>query len=278
MNTPVLLNGHLMPANAVRLPLPNRGLYFNDGFFETMIWSAGGIRYLPYHMSRMQRAANVLGLVLPQELSTTENLKDTLRQLADNHNMHSEIRIRLQLWRSGGGLYTPETGAVEWLATSQLFQPHAAPITTCEFAETIRTHAASFSFCKGPNTLTYVLAAQERQQRGLDEVILLSEAGYIAETVAAAVAWIRNNTIYTPSEAVGCVTGTRLAHLQKVAMKQGIEWREGKFFPNDLLEAEAIFTANVAGIRAVQQVQRVPFDTEKHPVFMQLLAAEQISA
>ena len=59
----LLLNGHLLPTAA--LPLPNRGLSFGDGFFETLIFADGRLRYAADHHARMQRAAAALHLTLP---------------------------------------------------------------------------------------------------------------------------------------------------------------------------------------------------------------------
>lgn len=270
----VLYNGDLLPADAVRLPLPNRGLYFNDGFFETLVWEPAGLRYRPYHVARMQRAAVVLGLELPPALATGPALTATVRQLASTAQ-EPQQRIRLQLWRGGGGLYTPTIPQTDWLITTQPFTALETPIRQCDFAETVRTHHSLVSFCKGPNALTYVLAAQERQQRKLDELILLSGSGHVAETVAASIGWIREGIIYTPSEATGGVAGTRLAHLRAVAATLGFPWHEGLYEPAELLRAEAIFTTNVAGIRAVETIGSARFNSANHPLLGLLCAAEQ---
>ncbi|WP_052346404.1 aminotransferase class IV [Hymenobacter swuensis] len=269
----VLYNGELLPADTVRLPLPNRGLYFNDGFFETLVWEPAGLRYLPYHVARMQRAATALSLELPATLASAAALTATVQQLIGTAPEPVQ-RLRLQLWRSGGGLYAPATTQPDWLLTTQPFAAVETPVLQCDFATTVRTHSSSVSFCKGPNALLYVLAAQERQRRRLDEVILLSHEGYVAETVAAALGWIRQKTIYAPTEAAGGVAGTRLAHLRTTAAALGLLWREGLYEPDELLRAEAVFTANVAGVRAVQQIGTVEFHSATHPLLRRLCLAE----
>ncbi|QNH63929.1 aminotransferase class IV [Hymenobacter sediminicola] len=270
----LLFNGHLHSEAEFTLPLPNRGLFFNDGFFETMVWEAGTVRYLPYHLARMQQAAAVLGLALPAALATAEALTTIVSRLISAQVPYSaEYRVRLQLWRGGGGLYTPATDAAEWLATSQPFQPHNTPINSCGFAETVRTQASAVSFCKGPNALTYVLAARERQQRGLDELLLLDVAGHVAEGVAAAVFWVRDGQLFTPALETGCVAGVRRAHLLQVARQMGLPTQEVQCHPDELQQAETVFTANVAGIRVVQQLGTTRYPSE-HTLLQQLLQAE----
>lgn len=267
----LLYNGQLLLEEDFALTLPNRGLFFNDGFFETLVWADGSIRYLPHHLARMQRAAAVLGLTLPPELNAASSLTHTLGLLAAATELPNgtAYRIRLQLWRGGGGLYAPETAACHWLATARPFHPNNAPIAKADFAETIRTHFSPVSFCKGPNSLTYVLAARERTQRGLDELLLLDAAGNVAEGVAAALFWISGGQLATPPLTCGCVAGVRRAHLLAVAQQHHVPIVEVSVTPAALATAEVVFTANVAGIRVVQQLGATALATE-HPLLAQL--------
>nr|WP_262904904.1 aminotransferase class IV [Hymenobacter pini] len=272
----MLYNDHLLPEADFSLPLPNRGLFFNDGFFETMVWSAGQLRYAPHHLARMQRAAAALALELPAAVATTETLTTTVQRLISTcPPSPTGHRLRLQLWRSGGGLYTPGTTRADWLLTRQAFVEASASLLHVGFAHTIQTQVSPVSFCKGPNALTYVLAAQERQQRGLDELVLISSAGHVAETVAAAVAWVRGTTVYTPAEGTGCVAGTRLAHLRDTATQAGFGWEAGLFEPSALLEAEAVFTANIAGIHPILRLDDTIFASDDHSVVQRLRELER---
>jgi branched-subunit amino acid aminotransferase/4-amino-4-deoxychorismate lyase len=269
----LLYNGQLLPEDGFALPLPNRGLFFNDGFFETLVWAEGGIRYLPHHAARMQQAAAVLGLELPVTLASPENLTNTLKQLLAPKNQQPTTnnyhRLRLQLWRDGGGLYAPATSAVSWLATARPFEVNDSAIRTADFAHTVRAHLSPGSFCKGPHSLTYVLAARERQQRGLEELLLLDAAGHGAEGVAAAVFWISGGQLFTPRLETGCVAGVRRAHLLHVARQRGIPTHEVFAGPEVLAAAEAVFTANVAGIRAVRRLGAVELAPD-HDLLAQL--------
>lgn len=268
----VLLNGRLLAAEAASLPLPNRGLYFNDGFFETLVWANGGLRYLSHHLARMRQAAEALGLALPASIATADALTATLAPLAATTATAATTgqRLRLQFWRGGGGLYAPETDATEWLATVQSFVANDAPVSTAGFAETVRTQLSAVSFCKGPNSLLYVLAARERQQRGIAELLLLSEQGYVAESVAAAVFWIADAQLYTPPLAAGCVAGVRRAHLLDVARQHGVQVREAYIRPAELRAADVVFTANVAGIRQLEQLEGTHLPTTAAPLLEQL--------
>ena len=98
----LLFNNLLVAADGFGLPLPNRGLAFGDGFFETLIFTQGQLRLAADHFARMQQAAAALYLTLPTELASPEALETTLARLAGAN--HLAARLRLQLWRAGGGL------------------------------------------------------------------------------------------------------------------------------------------------------------------------------
>jgi branched-chain amino acid aminotransferase len=252
----LLFNNNLLPTAS--LALPNRGLAFGDGFFETLVFSNGELRLATDHATRMQAAAAGLYLTLPAPLASAEALAATLGRLVAANQLPA-ARLRVQLWRSGGGRYTPPTATAEWLATAEVFMPDDSPIGVTDFAQDTHSSYSPLSFCKGPQAWLYVRAAHERQQRGLDEIFLCNRTGQVAEAGAAAVFWLKDNTLYTPDLASGCVAGVRRADVLRRATALGIRCQQGLFATHELLAADAVFTANVAALRAVQQVGSVAF-------------------
>ncbi len=214
----------------------------------------------------MQQAATALYLTLPAPLATAEALAATLTRLAKANHLPA-ARLRVQLWRSGGGRYTPTTDATEWLATAEPFVVDDSPIALADFAQENHASYSPLSFCKGPQAWLYVRAAYERQQRGLDEIILCDAAGHVAEAGAAAIFWLTGGVLYTPALASGCVAGVRRAEVLRRAQAQSICCREGLFLVSEVLAAESVFTANVAAVRAVRQIGSVVF-AEPEPALL----------
>ncbi|UOQ95967.1 aminotransferase class IV [Hymenobacter sp. 5317J-9] len=258
----VLLNNALLPA--ATLPLPNRGLAFGDGFFETLVYVHGRLRLAPDHHARMQQAAAALYLTLPAALATPEVLEATLARLAVANQLPA-ARLRLQLWRAGGGRYTPTTDVTEWLATAEAFVPDDTAIDKADFAQESHSIPSPLSFCKGPQAWLYVRAAHERQRRGLDEILLCDAAGHVAEAGAAAIFWMKDGALFTPALASGCVAGVRRAQLLRTARAAGVDCYEGLFRQEALLAADAVFTANVAAIRVVRRVGTATFSPSLPP-------------
>lgn len=268
----LLFNNDLLPTAA--LPLPNRGLAFGDGFFETLIFTAGRLRLAADHHARMRQAAAALYLALPEALATPEALETTLAGLASANGLPA-ARLRLQVWRGGGGRYTPPTNAVEWLATAEVYTPDNTPVATADFA--LETHSihSPLSFCKGPQAWLYVRAAHERQQRGLDEIILCDTAGNVAEAGAAAIFWLKNEVLFTPALESGCVAGVRRAQVLRAAQAAGVGCVEGLFGQQKLLAADAVFTANVAAVRVIQRVGSTAFPGSMPMAFFAQLCAPE---
>ncbi|MDQ2771683.1 MAG: aminotransferase class IV [Bacteroidota bacterium] len=218
-----------------------------------MIFAENRLRFAPDHHARMQQAAEALYLTLPTALATSEALEATMNRLATANHLPA-ARLRLQLWRAGGGRYTPTTDAAEWLATAEAFVPDNSAIATADFALETRSIYSPLSFCKGPQAWLYVRAAHERQQRGLDEIILCDAAGHVAEAGAAAIFWLKDKVLFTPALETGCVAGVRRAQVLRAARAAGITCREGLFGRAALLTADSVFTANVAAVRVVLRV------------------------
>ena len=261
----LLLNNVLLPTAA--LPWPNRGLAFGDGFFETLIFAAGHLRLAPDHHARMQRAAAALYLTLPAPLATPEALAATLARLAEANHLRT-ARLRVQLWRAGGGRYSPPTEAAEWLATAEPFAPNNSPLALADFARETNSVYSPLSFCKGPQAWLYVRVAHERLRRDLDEIILCDAPGYVAETGTAAIFWVKDEVLFTPALETGCVAGVRRAQVLRAARTAGVECREGLFQQQELLAAETIFTANVAAIRPIQAIGTTRFQQSQLPDFI----------
>lgn len=259
----LLFNGELRDPGTFSLPLPNRGLAFGDGFFETLIFAEDHLRLAADHAVRMQQAAAALYLTLPPALATAAALAATLAQLATANHLPA-ARLRLQLWRAGGGRYTPPTTSADWLATAEAFVPDETPLQRVDFAYDTHSQFSPLSFCKGPQAWRYVRAAHERQQRGLDELILCDAAGHVAEAGAAAIFWVKDNVLFTPALASGCVAGVRRAAVLRAAQAAGLACREGLFMQPELLAADFAFTANVAAVRVVQQIGHQPLAAPSH--------------
>jgi branched-subunit amino acid aminotransferase/4-amino-4-deoxychorismate lyase len=260
----VCYNFQLIPEAELQIPISNRAFQYNDGAFETMLYVEGKVRFLEDHLNRLKKAAEVLKLELPQALFEPKTVAFWIEKLIAENQHSGKVRIKLKVWRSGNGLYSPEENNAEILITAEPQKEISGIIDKADFAGSVKTHYSSYSFFKGPNSLQYVLAGIEKKQRQLDEIILLSSEGYVSECLAANIFWLKNGTVFTPKIETGCVAGVMRENLLRLFRAEDIAFQEGEFMPEELLKADAVFTTNAAGIKVIKQIGETEF-SEKLP-------------
>lgn len=253
----MLYNNHLLHEQELQVPVSDRAFQYNDGFFETAIIADGRLRFWAQHQQRMQEAAEALQLQVPAYFFDTA-FEEQLLALARQEAADRYGRLKLKVWRAGAGLYTPNTNAVNWLATAQPASP--APCTPLHIGvcRNVHTVPTPLSQVKGPNAPLYVLAGLEKQAQQKDDLLLLSAAGMVSEMISSNVFWLRENVLYTPALETGCVKGILRRNIIGWCQSQGIACQEVKHAPEQLLQAEAVFAANVTGIRGVASINGAP--------------------
>ncbi|OIN57025.1 aminotransferase class IV [Arsenicibacter rosenii] len=242
----LVYNSDIVPETGFVASSHNRAFQYGDGLFETIRYEQNTVWFWPDHMARLSEGMQALHLNRPAGMTAEALYAAVLQLLGANRLTGQPARIKLQVWRQPGGLYTPATCDADWLLTAR---PGAAFAVTvkqrlCLFPD-IRLSHSTISACKTLNALPYVLAGHYRQQQGAGDAVLLDTAGHLAECVASNLFWGKNGTWYTPSLQSGCINGI----IRRQLLRSGMPVLEGLFLPDVLQDADVIFCANVAGIQ-----------------------------
>ncbi len=264
----LLYNGILISEQELRLPLHNRAFQYNDGFFETIVVQQCKLRFWPDHVARMQEAAQTLRLQLPAEFASSE-FADKLLKLAEQNGAINYGRLKLKVWRSGAGLYTPEENSTDWLATVHAQAPAAVKPLHIGICSSTFTNYSPLSYFKGPNALLYVLAGIEKKDQQADDMLLLNRQGIVSELISSNIFWINNDIIYTPALDTGCVNGIVRRNIVRWCQAQSIKLKEVYFKPERLFKAEAVFASNVTGIKYISSINKSSF-AASHPILDKL--------
>lgn len=266
----VSYNFNLIPEQDLHLTITNRGFQYNDGFFDTLILTQGKIRFLPDHLDRMLRAMQALGLNGLPELAEAQVMEAAILSLIKQNNLLPEnIRVKINIWRKPGGLFTPESEEAEILISVQPQAAIPAVIKQAGFYSGIPNRFTPLSFFKGPYALHYVQAGRAKKKTGWDEIILLDEAGHISETSVANIFWVKDNQLFTPVLTTGCIAGITRLNILRAGQKLNILVQEGFYDQDSLLSADAIFTSNVTGLRYIKEINKIAFTTS-HSLITQL--------
>jgi branched-chain amino acid aminotransferase/4-amino-4-deoxychorismate lyase len=242
----------------------NRAFEYGDGVFETIIARNNTICFWQDHFERLANGMKALYFNIYPSF-TKDYLQNIIFEVAQKNELNSNFRIKINVWREIGGLYTPQNNNYNWLVrVFPIADKYNIIKEKAVFFEDIRLVASSISSYKTLNALPYILAGIYKQQQQADEVILLSYEDFIAETLASNIFWIKNNVIYYPSLACGGKKGILQTQIIRKSKELNIEMKEGKFLKSDILDAEVVFTSNVAGIETIQKIENTIYQTE-HP-------------
>lgn len=240
----------------------NRGFQYNDGLFDTLIFTDGRVRFLHDHLDRLHRALHVLGLVLPeawlQEAFWQQQVSWLIRENAVSAPL---IRIKANIWRQTGGLFTPDTDQAEILLAVTVQAAPAPLIGRAGILASVPVPFSPYSFFKGPYALHYVQAGREKKRLGLEEAILLDAQGHIAEALVSNIFWWKDRVLYTPALETGCIAGIMRLNVLRACQMLRLEVREGFYGEADLMAADLVFTSNVTGLRLIQAIGGKTFET-----------------
>lgn len=250
------------------VPWHNRAFQYGDGLFETIIYRNGKVYFLPDHVERLTQGVRALAMQLPEGL-TVQYLERVIPELARQNGLKETARIRLQVWRKPGGLYTPAEQQTDFCITTLPVDVESYAIKeNVRFFEDVRLSYSTLSAFKTCSALPYVLAGIHKQRTQADDVILLDVHGHVAECMASNLFWLKNNTLYTPSLASGCVGGVMRRQILHYAAQLHLPVKEGLFSREELLSADAVFCCNVAGIQSIRRIEKTEFTI--HPLPEQL--------
>lgn len=248
----------------VSLPLHNRAFQYGDGLFETMRFQEGRILFLADHLERLLSGSEVLQMKLSSDFSSSY-LETAIVQLAAANGLPSRARIRLQVWRKTGGLYTPSQREAEFYISAQPVVETPVEKEKVLFYRDIRLQYSPLSSLKTCNSLPYIMAGIAKTNAGADDMILLDHEGHISECIASNIFWMKNGTLFTPSLQSGCIAGVMRKQIIHRAKQSAIPLSEGLFPATDILEAEAVFCSNISGIQVIRQIEGIVFDRRKLP-------------
>ncbi|MEM7108719.1 MAG: aminotransferase class IV [Bacteroidota bacterium] len=235
--------------NKVTLPLNDRALQFGDGVFETMIYQHGKINYINDHLKRLHKALEILKMN-PFHLSKVE-IVPIIKQLLIKNEISGTARIKLLVWRKGQKqrAYATSDKEINYLIVTSRCDPIDLTIVSqVGYSATTRNYENVRSSFKSLSSLHYVTAALERDDKGLDELILLDQDGNLSECIAANLFWIKGDKIFTPSLSTGCINGIMRQQLIKWCQDLQIDLVQSISQPKSLKSAEYVFCLNVAGV------------------------------
>lgn len=246
-------NGSIIDASQPVFTAANRAFRYGDAVFETIRMMNGEILFFEKHLNRLQKSMALLGMLAHDDLSFHQ-LYLTIRHLDQVNQLGGNGRIRMEVFRNDGGLYTPQTNQVSYIieATSLAqkeyrLNDHGLRL---EIYSDIKKPLSRLSNLKSSNALYYVMAGLHKRQTGAGDCLVLNTQGRVAEGISSNLFIVQGKNVITPSLNEACIAGVmRETIIEMLAEKCQIVREEEIEIDRLLLADEVFFTDVIHGIR-----------------------------
>ncbi|NPA68709.1 MAG: aminotransferase IV, partial [Chlorobi bacterium] len=250
-----ILNGAYVAESEMIFDPENRAFLYGDTIFETIKAVNGNILFFNEHINRLTAGMSILNYNIPDKFTFfKEKLKEEISGLLNRNKIFKAARIRINVFRKSGGLYSPKTDNVNYFISASKLENEYFILNKTGLHLGIYTEIKKpinvFSPFKTANSLIYVLAGIYTKQNNFDDCIILNEKNEIAESVSSNIFAVINKTLITPGLNSGCINGIIRNEIIKTAERENISVKEKTLTENDLLNAEEIFLTNsISGIK-----------------------------
>ncbi len=249
MGLKVYLNGKRVESSQAQISVFDHGLLYGDGVFEGIRSYDRLIFKLKEHVDRLYESAHTILLKIP--LSKPEIIRAVVETL--KANKLSDAYIRLVVTRGPGdlGLDPRKCGhPTIFIITDKIVLYPAQVYRSGMEIVTVPTPRnlpeALNPQIKSLNYLNNILAKIEATNAGVQEALMLSAHGYVAECTGDNIFIVRGGALLTPPPYVGILKGITRACVMELAHKGRLPVREEMMTRHDLYNAEECFLTGTA--------------------------------
>jgi branched-chain amino acid aminotransferase len=225
----------------------NRGFLYGDGFFETIRVTNGSVPLLDFHLNRIYEALETYKLRSEVQIDM-----EFLDGICKSYEM-PECIVRINFFRDGGGMYTPESDDLAFNHTAKATEtPFFLPSSLDIFADIDQTPIikGSIGYYPDPKPMNsvfrvkslssayYVLASIYKVDQELDYLFLMNDKNEVCEEVTSNILLQVGNEFYTPHLDSGGVFGATLRYLMAA---YAAEVLEKKITKDDIDAADKVF-------------------------------------
>ncbi|MCA5003573.1 aminotransferase class IV [Sphingobacterium bovistauri] len=248
-------NGAIVPEDSKLLAVDNRGFRYGDGLFETMLYQGGEIRFLHFHVERLQRSMQKIQLEQYTMFDEYFIKKITDELIRKNNMVGQRVRVRLGVYRDGAGIYSPLSNKPAYVLEIQKIDIQVRDKKVgliVDLYTEIKKPFSDLSELKSNNSLVYVLAGNYKKKFDYDDVFILNQDGFLCEALTSNIFVYFDKVLYTPALNQGCIDGVMRRVVMDMAADEDISVVEAQISPEVMKKADELFCTN-----AVQGIQWV---------------------
>lgn len=256
--------------------LLNRGFLYGDSVFESIRIVNNKIIFWEDHYMRLMSSMRIIRIEIPQSY-TPDFFKLQITNTISKVNPSFTGRVRLTIFREGGGYYTPELSSPSFIVNCSVIDIKEFFLKDSEFkVDLFKDYYIQndlLSNLKTNNKLINVLAGIYANENNLDNCILLNNKKNVTEFLNGNLFIVRGNKIITPNLDSGCLKGImRKKIIEYVKLLPEFSIEETVISPFDLLSANEIWLTNsISGIINVTNYRNKSFSNDIAKIFIDFL-------
>ncbi len=181
------------------------------------------------------------------------------------NDLSGSARIRVNVFRENGGLYTPKSNKVRFLIEASALNTKIDERVEIELFKDFPLASGLLSTIKTNNRIINVLGSIFAKENNYQNCILINEKKELVEALNANLFLIRGNEVMTPSLETGCINGIiRKKIIEKLKKNGAFIVKELSISPFDLLKVDEVFLTNsINEIQSVDKYRKKLFKKEK---------------
>ena len=269
-------NGTILSDNT-HLSINNRGYAYGDALFETIKVVSGKILFWEDHYFRLMASMRIMRMEIPMNF-TMEYLEEQIHEtLKSNKLAEMSSRVKLQVHRNEGGLYTPSTNEISFVISvkplSEDFYVLNDHFYEVDLFKDYYISPSLLSTLKTNNKALNVVGSIYAKENSLNNCLLINTNKHVVEALNGNVFLVKGHVIKTAPLTDGCLKGvmrTQLINLIKTLPDYELD--EESISPFEIQKADEMFISNViVGIQPVSKYRKKMFHNEVSKTLLQKL-------
>ncbi|MBI5406268.1 MAG: branched-chain-amino-acid transaminase [Nitrospirae bacterium] len=243
----IFLNNSLVPEEAAKVSVLDRGFLYGDGVFETLRVYSGTIFHCNDHLDRLFQSAEAIYLQLP---FTRDYLIEALyKTLEANHLNDAYLRLSVTRGVSEPGLDIGGCPSSTLTIIAKEFSGYPDNLyqsgIRAAVVNTRRIPASALNpAIKSLNFLNNIMARVEATRLNAAEAIMLNMEGYVAEGTVSNIFMVKDGIVKTPPLSAGILNGVTRSIVIDLLKENGIPVIEQAFYPNEFYTADECFVTS----------------------------------
>ncbi len=240
-------NGSYCLSDTPMFTAGNRAFKYGDSLFESIVLFNGNIPFLSLHWERWTKTAQILQIQVPEDFTPTK-LKEICANLAQLNGQATSARIRLTIFRQGGGLFLPDDNTGVIIVTlhpieNTHFVLNQKGVNLVVYPQPL-VAPLFLSNLKTGNAIPYIIASQFAKANQAGNCLLLNTNMEIAEAANSNVFWVKKNQVHTPPLDSGCLNGVMRKVVLQILEEIKMPVLETQLTVETLRQADEVFLTN----------------------------------